>query len=243
MMAAASVACALNAVSARARIGFALVAGLGIVVIAINQQKTSAVALAAALLVVVAVRWRKPWLLAGCSCLLALGLASVLLPPVRAATWATLPLTSYQHLTTYRLGAWIAAADMARERPLAGFGPGAFAPEAQSHRLTAELRLHERLTPPTAASFVHAHQDYLQLAAESGVPALLLLLGVIIALFAALARQAPTREQEVVLAISATGIVVALGWFPMHIPFTACVLLLCAGRAWRLVAGTPEATS
>jgi O-antigen ligase len=237
MMAAASIACAVNAASRGSRVGFVLLAGLGLLIIALNQQKTSAVGLAAALLVIVAVRWRLRWLLAAMAVLLAMGVISVLTPPLRAATWATLPLSSYQQITTYRLGAWIAAADMAGERPLTGYGPGTFAAEAQAHRLAAELDLHERLVPPTAASFVYAHQDYLQLAAEAGIPALLLFLGAIAALFAQLAlRASATLEQQVVLAISATGMVVALGWFPMHIPFTACVLLLGAGRAWRLIA-------
>lgn len=237
MMAAASTACALNASARAARAGFALLAVLGLGVIVLNQQKSAAVAFVAALPVVAAVHWRQRWLLAGMAGLLALGVLSVAIAPVRAATWGAWPLAAYQRLTTYRVGAWIAAADMASEHPLLGSGLGSFAAEAQTHRLAAELRVRERLHPPTGASFVYAHQDYLQLAAEAGTPALLLFLGALGALFARLATLAEaTREPQVLLAIAATGIVVALSWFPMHIPFTACVLLLCAGRAWRLVA-------
>lgn len=242
MMAAACVACAVNTSSHRHQIGFVALAGLGVLTIALNQQKTAAVGLAAALVVVVAVRWRLRWLLAGWAGVLVLGIASVWVSPVRTATWGTIPLATYERITTYRLGAWLAAADMVAERPLAGYGPGTFAAEAQTHRLAAELRLRERLTPPTSASFVYAHQDYLQLAAEAGLPTLLLFLGAIVALFTKLALQnLRTLEQQVLLAISSTGLVVALGWFPMHIPFTACTLLLCAGRAWRLIAEPREA--
>lgn len=239
MMAAACIACAVNVASRRARAGFVALAVLGVLVIVLNRQKTSGAALAAALLVIVALRWRQRWIFAGLAGLLLLGAVSALVPPLRAATWAKVPLSSYQQLTTYRLGAWIAAADMAVERPLTGYGPGSFAAEVEPHRLGAEIRLRERLAPPTSASFVHAHQDYLQLAAEAGVPALLLLLGALGALLAALTP--PTLEQQVLLAIAAVGVVAAFGWFPMHIPFTACALLLCAGRAWRLVADPPEA--
>jgi O-antigen ligase len=240
MLAASNLACAMNADSRRTRVGFVLLAGLGLAVIVLNQQKTAAVGLAAALVAVAAVRWRMRWLLAGMAGLLALGATTALIPPLRAATWGTLPLSSYQQLTTYRIGPWIAALDMASERPLSGYGPGTFAAEMQAHQFAAEIRLRERLGQPTGASFVHAHQDYLQLAAEAGIPALLLFLAAILALFTRLALRAPaTLEQQVLVAILGTGLIVALGWFPMHIPFTACVLLLCAGRAWRLIA-TPQ---
>jgi O-antigen ligase len=237
MMAAASIACALDATSLRQRIGFVMLAGLGLLVIVINQQKTAAAALMAALLVVVALRWRLRWLFAVMAGLLLLGTVSVLVPPLRTTTWATLPLANYQRITTYRLGPWIAAVDMANERPLSGYGPGAFEAEMQKHSFAAEIRLRERLVPPIKTTFVYAHQDYLQLAAEAGIPTLLLFLGAILALFGKLALRVPTTlEQQVLLAISAVGMIAALGWFPMHIPFTACVLLLCAGRAWRLLA-------
>jgi len=241
MLAASSIACAMNTNSRRARVGFVLLAGLGLAVIVLNQQKTAAVGFAAALLAVAAVRWRMRWLLAGMAGLLALGSMTALVPPLRAATWDALPLSSYQQLTTYRIGPWIAALDMASERPLIGYGPGTFAAEMQTHQFAAEIRLHERLGQPTGASFVHAHQDYLQLAAEAGIPALLLFLAAILALFTRLALRIPsTLEQQVLVAILGTGLVVALGWFPMHIPFTACVLLLCAGRAWRLIATSQQ---
>jgi len=243
MLAASSIACALNTDSRRARAGFALLAGLGLAVIMLNQQKTAAVGLATALLAVAALRWRMYWLLAGMAGLVVLGATTALFPPLRAATWGALPLSSYQQVTTYRVGPWIAAVDMAAERPLSGYGPGTFAAEMQTHQFAAEIRLHERLGQPTGASFVRAHQDYLQLAAEAGIPALLLFLGAILALFTCLAlRTSPTQEQQVLIAILCTGLIVALGWFPMHIPFTACVLLLCAGRAWRLIA-TPQQVS
>jgi len=109
--------------------------------------------------------------------LVVLGATTALFPPLRAATWDALPLSSYQQVTTYRVGPWIAAVDMAAERPLSGYGPGTFAAEMQTHQFAAEIRLHERLGQPTGASFVRAHQDYLQLAAEAGIPALLLFLG------------------------------------------------------------------
>lgn len=244
MMAAASTACAVNVSSRAMRAGFALIAVFGLGIIVLNQQKSAMAGFTIALVVVVAVRWRVRWLLVGLAGLLALGTLSVLVPPVREATWGALPLSSYQRLTTYRLGAWIAAGDMAKERPLSGYGPGAFAAEAQTHRLAAEMRIRERLNPPTEASFVYAHQDYLQFGAESGVPALLLVLGALVMLFAKLASQpVPTLEQQVLLAIGSTGMIVALSWFPMHIPFTACVLLLSAGRAWRLVALPPRVSS
>lgn len=243
MMVAASIACALNVKTLRSRLAFALLGVLGFLAIVVNQQRTSAIAVAIASVVVIAVRWQWRWMLAALAGLSLLVVASLSWPVVRDATWAKVPIAQYQRITTYRLGAWIAARDMAAERPLLGYGPGAFGVEALPHRLTAEISLRERLAPPKAITFVYAHQEYLQLAAEAGIPALLFLVAAMATLFGKLAwRTRPTLEQQVLLALLCAGAVGALAWFPMHIPLTASVLLLCAGRAWRLVA-MPEQES
>ena len=125
---------------------------------------------------------------------------------------------------------------MVATRPLTGYGLGSFAAEQQTHRLAAELALQQRRATDRSVSFMR--RDYLQLAAEAGIPALLLVLGAAGATLTGLATHRPAADIErlVVLALLTCGAVAALTWFPLQIPFTAIALLLAIGRAWRIVA-------
>jgi O-antigen ligase len=224
---------------------------LCVAAIAVNRQLTATIAFIAAALAMIAVQGRRPrlvWLGAG---LIGIAAITALQPALRDATWARLPLggvEGVQQRSTYRLGAWAAAVAMIDSRPLTGFGPGSYALQSQRHRLDAEIALRARLLPPpTANAFVFAHQDYLQLAAEAGVPALaaaLAALGLLIAgLLRRLAAMPDDVEARLLLGVITAGAVSALAWFPMQIPFTAMVLLLACGRAWRLLADEAAGTS
>jgi O-antigen ligase len=70
---------------------------------------------------------------------------------------------SENHSTMFRVYTWRGTTDMIKARPLLGFGPGSF-PSAYPQYAQAGFTR-------------SAHQSWLQVAAESGVPALLLLLG------------------------------------------------------------------
>jgi O-antigen ligase len=215
---------------------------LCVAVIGVNRQLTSAIALIVAAIVAIAVRLRmQPVIWIGAGLLLCV-LVSALVPTLREASWGRLPLDAeaYQERSTYRMGAWAAALEMVRARPLTGHGPGSYALGSQEYRQIAEFRYRARLTPPnTAAAFIVSHQDYLQLAAEAGIPVLLLTLtaltGLIIGLLR-LARDGDHLEANILLAMISAGAIAALAWFPMQIPLTAILLLLACGRAWRLVA-------
>lgn len=240
---AACAAIAMNTSSRRLRYAALALGALGLAAILANRQVTSMAALAAALVVLAAVRWRARWLVVAGAAMLSLALLTAAIAPLRAITWEKLPhadVDTWQGLTTFRLGAWAAAIDMAEERPLTGFGPGTFGAEAQSHRFDLEVRLRQRLAlPKTASTFVHSHQEFLQLAAENGLPALLALtaaLALLLARLLRLARAPGAVEPLLLLAVLVTGSMAALAWFPLQIPFTAVVLLLACGRAWRLVA-------
>jgi O-antigen ligase len=241
LLGAAGVAIAITGTSRRTRwLGIASVA-VAIATIAVNRQATSAIALLAAAFIVVAVRCNARRIAALAFAALALVALSAVVPPLRAVTWAQAPIgvEDYQRLTTWRLGAWVSALDMAASRPWTGYGPGTFGAEQQVHRFAAELALHERFVQPLGASFVHAHEDYLQLAAECGWPALLFALAALSLTMAALVRSHRTPvdvERGVLLAILSTGLIASLAWFPMQIPLTVATLLLATGRAWRLIA-------
>lgn len=241
LLGAAGVAIAVGTATWRTRwFGIGLVA-LALGTIAVNRQATSAVALLVAAGVVIAVRCNARWIVPTVFGAVALVAVSAAVPPLRAATWAQAPVgvEDYQRLTTWRLGAWVAALDMAASKPLTGYGPGTFAAEQQTHRFAAELAFRARFVQPLGASFVYAHNDYLQLAAEAGWPALLLALAALAMTLRGLVgppRAEADVERGVLLAILTTGAIAALAWFPMQIPLTAAALLLASGRAWRLIA-------
>lgn len=153
-----------------------------------------------------------------------------LLAAARAGRW--------DDVTSNRFGAWAAATEMVRARPLAGFGPGTFGAEFVPHRLAAEIRLRRRLTTPVVtSSYGEAHNEPLQAAAEWGAPAataataavLLLLVGV-------LARAGADAEALVLAGVLASAAVAALTWFPFQQASTSVPLLLVLGRAWRRLA-------
>jgi O-antigen ligase len=147
----------------------------------------------------------------------------------------------WDRLVTYRGGAWAAALEMARERPLLGFGPGTFGAEFVPHRLAAEIRFRRRFVNPlVTSSYGETHCDYLQPFAEIGVPgalALLLAAALLVYALGRRLRRSPVEdraEPALLLAVLAAGAAAALLWFPLQRPVTAVPLLLVAGRAWRV---------
>ena len=185
--------------------------------------------------------------LAAGAALLALAalLAFALVPGLRLRAGEVRQLMAegdYDALTSYRFGAWAAAGEMIARRPLAGYGPGTFASEFVAHRLEAETRWGRRLVNPVFAggSYEDAHCDYLQIAAESGVPAALLIVtagGLAALVLLRRARRAAggdRHEATVMLALVAVVAVAALAWFPMQRPLTVLLALMLLGRTWAI---------
>jgi O-antigen ligase len=161
-------------------------------------------------------------------------------PPLRARVLEAsrdLRAGAWDAVLTYRLGPWAAGAEMVRDRPLRGFGLGTFGAEFVPHRLAAEVRWKERFTIPLLTStFGQAHCDYLQLAAEAGVPAALAAIAAVALLLVGLLRRAwRTADPELILlgAVIATAALMALTWFPLQLPTTALPIVLASGLAWR----------
>lgn len=209
--------------------------------IASNRQLTSLVALGAAALVLLCVRLRWRHAVVAGSVMVLLGAVCALQPALQRATWAQAgSLEQWQFRTVWRISGWAAALEMGAQRPLLGQGPGSYARESQRFRLAAELRWQQRLPPPqNANAFGEAHNEFLQLGAEGGWPALLAAVAGLCLLLQQLLCRAmvdPVLEPRLLLAVLAGGSVAALAWFPLQIPLTAVLLLLAAGRAWRLLA-------
>ena len=202
----------------------ALLAGAGILLIARFGRRAAAPILLAVLLTGVAVLAYSPMR----------HRAAEALSAIRAREW--------DRVFTYRLGAWAAAIEMTKERPLAGFGPGTYGAELVPHRLRAEIETRRRLANPLATSaYAEAHCDYLQVFAEAGIPAALALIVAVALVFRGLlaaSRRLPRGQDRgeavFLLAFLGAGAVAALTWFPLQRPLSAVPLLLAAGRAWRM---------
>jgi O-antigen ligase len=178
-------------------------------------------------------------------------LAAVVLavPPLRRRATESLSAVrtgDWDRLTTYRTGAWAAALEMTRERPVIGWGAGTYAAEFVPHRLTAEIRYrHRYVNPLVTSSYSEAHCDYLQAFSEAGIPGGLAALVAAGALLAGLGRNAraggPSRAEAAILfGLLVAAAAAALTWFPFQRPISAVPLLLAAGRGWRLAAAWPE---
>ncbi|MDH7601575.1 MAG: O-antigen ligase family protein [Armatimonadota bacterium] len=73
------------------------------------------------------------------------------------------------HSTRFRIYVWRSALQMIRENPVVGLGPGTFEVAYPRYAIAGPTK--------------HAHQSYLQVGAEAGVPALLALLAAVVLVF------------------------------------------------------------
>ncbi len=215
----------------------------------VNRNLTALSAAVAGIAALLLARFRRRAALPLLGALLAAGLLVAAYPPLRErarSSWFLIRAGDWNALVSYRGGPWAAAVAMARERPLAGYGPGAFSAEYLPQRLSAEIRARRRfLSPMLTTSYGEAHNDYLQAASDGGIPVALLAAAAVGCLLAAVGRAArgagPRGDLEPALlfAVLVAGAVAALTWFPLQRPITAVPLLLVAGRAWR-VSGEPN---
>src|SRR6266508_3258131 len=231
------------------RTGLRASAALGALVfvagLLVNRNLTSWTALVAGTLILLVCRYGRRAAPGIAALLLLVGAGVLAYRPLRqraAETISALRDRDWDRLFTYRLGAWSAAVEMARERPWAGFGPGTFGAEFVPHRLRAEIALRAKLVNPlVTSSYGEAHCDYLQPFAEEGVPAGTAVLAAVVLLFWGLVRATRRRDPTAVraetvflLAFLGAGAVAALTWFPLQRPISAVPLLLAVGRAWKI---------
>ncbi len=223
------------------KIGLLLILSVG--TIFINQQRTSLIVLFMVAIALLGLRLAHFRFLKCSLGLLLAGIFIFSLPGVSTKFWSSLApqsLARLQSVTTYRTGAWISAHEMIQARPWFGFGPGSYSLESTAQRLQAEANLQRRFKLPlNASAHVHAHQDFLQSAAEFGLPSLfgaLTALGILI--FGLIHQYAHSKSLEsgLLFALLLAGMLSALTWFPMQIPLTGVILFISVGRAWRCLA-------
>lgn len=231
----------LTAARPRTRIAAAAALLLYGAALVVNQNLTALSAALAGMAVLLTMLHGRRAALPMAGAVLAAAFAFAAYPPLRLRARETLAAArsgNWDAIVSFRGGAWAAGVEMARERPLIGYGPGTFGAEYVPHRLAAEIRARRRFVAPLlTSSYAEAHCDYLQVFSDAGAPAGVLALGAVGALLAALfaaARRRKTPEVVVLLAVLAAGATAALTWFPLQRPVTAVPILLAAGRAWRV---------
>ena len=125
--------------------------------------------------------------------------------------------------------------NMIQDRPLAGYGLGSFPPSFYQQRVGTDYG-RKVVMMPQAGAFQQAHNEYLQIWAELGLPGLLLLLGLMAHVFWSASRAAlrePDPRQSYWLGILALSLfvfgVASLTIFPFHITATAIFLTFIVG--------------
>jgi len=213
----------------------------------VNQNLTALTAALAGAAVLLAMLHGRRAALPMAGAVLAAAVAFAAYPPLRhraREAVAAVRTGNWDALVSFRGGAWAAGIEMARDRPLIGYGPGTFGAEYVPHRLAAEIRARRRFVAPLlTSSYAEAHSDYLQVFSDAGAPAGLLVLAAVGCLFGALFRTArlrPRAEAMILLGVLAAAATAALTWFPLQRPVTAVPILLAAGRAWRISEAPPE---
>ncbi|MFH2069238.1 MAG: O-antigen ligase family protein [Candidatus Omnitrophota bacterium] len=109
-------------------------------------------------------------------------------------------------LKNVRYPLWKGSVDMIVQRPLTGFGPGTFLAVFQRFRPADYYNRAE-----TAPLSDHSHNEYLELASESGLPALLFFLTFLTSVLALSIRK--LKNNDVIVSPPETGVTIPINWF------------------------------
>jgi O-antigen ligase len=151
-------------------------AGVGIVLvggIAASGTRTALGALLAALIVFALSHSRRAAMAVGVVIVL---LTIVILSPSTSMGQGVRELAEavshrdYQHLFSERLPPFLSAADMARDHPLVGVGPGNFKYHYMAYRVGLRGRYPDPWLQGFAMNWGEVHNDHLQVASETGLP-------------------------------------------------------------------------
>lgn len=134
---------------------------------------------------------------------------------------------------TGRLDGWRAAVWMTEQHPLTGVGHGAYLPEYAPAKLALLDRGVKFLPGQNTPMFSNAHNEFLEVGAEWGIPGLLALAWALWVLFGAV-RRAPERDRPLVASGLAALAVLSLAYFPFRVAILAFPAILFLAWVLRL---------
>lgn len=212
-------------------------AGLAFAVLAaavITGRLTSIIAVGAGLLTLAIVREHKRALPVIAAAIAAVVIAGLAYSPLRTRLHAVIGqfrAGDYAEATSGRVTPFLAAADMAKAHPLLGVGPHGFAWEYFPYKIEVE-RKHPKLARAYAHifNFSEVHNDHLQLIAECGIVAYVLLLLAIIGVVARAQRTSGNDDRSAFARTAALPLAIAMGvlclaHFPLHLTAPALMFV------------------
>jgi O-antigen ligase len=138
--------------------------------------------------------------------------------------------------SSYRPPAVMAAVDMFRERPLLGAGPGNYEGRYMRYKLAVDERFPQWIRPMNA-NFGEAHNDHVQLLAESGLPGYLLYLAALayVASLSFRTKRANSQRAEFARVFALPAVigftVVGLAQFPLYLTVVTSTAIFAAALA------------
>jgi len=146
----------------------------------------------------------------------------------------------FRTVTSNRVPTAFTTLDMFLERPLLGLGPGVFAARYMPHRLAIESR-HPEWILHSRENFGEAHNDHLQVLAETGIPGYALFVIVLVSIASITLRRSPPDDDRgrfvrlFALPAAAGFGAVAIGQFPLELTAVSatCVFAAALCFAWR----------
>ena len=229
---------ALARAAGRRRIAVAAAWGLGVVGLALSQTLAALLALAVGWAIYGALALPRRRVILGFGALVLAGaLALGLVAPLRQRVVNKLgPLArgDWNEVLTGRLDGWRVAMHLFAAHPWAGVGHGGFRPSYVSGKLALLERGTVFYKKQASPVFANAHNEYLETAADLGVPGILALLGGVALAFRGAARK-PKEGGRRALAWSGLAVlaVLSLAYFPFRIALTAYPAILFL--AWLFV--------
>lgn len=238
-VAVAAVVCALSTRKNRnlAIAGSALFL-LGVI---LSQAFTAAVAATAGIAVFALVRFRRRATVAAALAIVVAALSFAVIPPLRERLlreWSAVRDHRITEVASSRVIPFLTAYEMFRTHPVTGVGIGGFAPNFFEYRLRvdseyAALRAEPRAewSPARRANFGEAHNEWLQTAAELGLPGVALLIATLLFVVLRAPRSTPDASFARGLAIPlvVTFAVLACAHFPLRTVSPALIFITLGG--------------
>jgi O-antigen ligase len=211
----------------------ALTAAAGVLV---SQTRTAMIALVAGVILLAIGRSVKRAVIVVAAAAALLGIATALRMPAITKLLAlpqAIAARGVVYATSGRVLSALVALEMIRDHPVTGLGLGTFKAQYMPYAVPV---IDGRQLPPgiVSVNFGEAHNDHLQLIAETGFPGYLLFLALVVVLVSRI-RATPGRDPReqvargLIVPLAGTLLVLCLAQFPLYVPITRHLLVTMAG--------------